>query len=201
VRLWLAAVAALLLPLSVRAQDLPALYPALYDVTGVAAGDVLNIRAEGRADAAAVGSLAPDARGVEVVRESGGWGLVSSGEGSGWVSMRYLVPQDGPPWYALQSPVRCIGTEPFWSLGLAGETGAAVYSTPEGGDSFITVSARWPGSAATQSAAVALPEGFAVITGGECSDGMSDRAFGLRAELFLTGDAPQRQSGCCTIAP
>lgn len=196
-RPWLVATLLLLPPLSVQAQDLPA----LYDVAGVAAGDVLNIRAEGRADAALIGTLARNARGIEVVEESRGWGLVNSGEGSGWVNMRYLAPQGGPPWYALQSPVSCIGTEPFWSLGLAGETGAAVYSTPEGGDRFITVSARWPGSAAPLSAAVALPEGFALITAGYCSDGMSDRAFGLRAELFLTGDSPQRQLGCCTIAP
>lgn len=175
--------------------------PALYDVTGVAAGDVLNIRAEGKAGAAAVGTLPPDAKAVEVVEESGNWGLVNTGEGSGWVNLRFMARQPGPDWFALETPLRCLGTEPFWSLGIEPATGVAVYSTPEGGDRFTTVTARWPGTPYSASAAIALPEGFAVLTGGYCSDGMSDRAFGIRADLFLTGDPAARMAGCCTLAP
>lgn len=175
--------------------------PALYDVTGVAAGDVLNIRAEGKAEAAVVGTLPPDATAVEVVEESGNWGLVNTGEGSGWVNLRFMARQPGPDWFALETPLRCLGTEPFWSLGIEPATGVAVYSTPEGGDRFTTVTARWPGTPYSASAAIALPEGFAVLTGGYCSDGMSDRAFGIRADLFLTGDPAARMAGCCTLAP
>jgi len=175
--------------------------PALYDVTGVAAGDVLNIRAEGKAEAAVVGTLPPDATAVEVVEESGNWGLVNTGEGSGWVNLRFMARQPGPDWFALETPLRCLGTEPFWSLGIEPATGVAVYSTPEGGDRFTTVTARWPGTPYGASAAIALPEGFAVLTGGYCSDGMSDRAFGIRADLFLTGDPAARLAGCCTLAP
>lgn len=188
---------ALVLPLAAGAESLPA----LYDVTGVAAEDVLNIRAEGMADAALVGTLAPDAKGVEVVEEHRGWGLVNTGEGSGWVNMIYLRPQPGPEWFSLQSPMRCLGTEPFWSLGLAPETGAAIFSTPEAGDRFVTLTGRWPGDARGGSAAVSLPDGFAVMSGGYCSDGMSDRAFGIRVDLFLTGESGGRLSGCCTLAP
>lgn len=193
---------ALVLPLPAGAQSLPA----LFDVTGVAADDVLNVRAEGMADAALIGTLAPDAKGVEVVEENRGWGLVNAGEASGWVNMIYLTPQPGPEWFALQSPMRCLGTEPFWSLGLVPETGAAIYSTPEGGDRFVTLTGRWPGDARSGSAAVAVPDGFAVMSGGYCSDGMSDRAFGIRVDLFLTGEAStgeasRRLSGCCTLSP
>lgn len=41
--------------------------PTLFDVQDVAAGDVLNIREAPNAKAAIIGTLAPDATGVEVV--------------------------------------------------------------------------------------------------------------------------------------
>ena len=34
-----------------------------------------------------------------------------------------------------------------------------------------------------------------------CSDGMSDRLFGLSATLVIHGDSPRMLSGCCTIQP
>ena len=34
-----------------------------------------------------------------------------------------------------------------------------------------------------------------------CSDGMSDRLFGLSATLVIHGDQPRMLSGCCSIAP
>lgn len=58
--LWLAAGPA-------AAQDLPA----VYDVAGVAADDVLNVRAEPSAEAPVLRTLAPDAGGIEVVALSG----------------------------------------------------------------------------------------------------------------------------------
>ena len=58
-------------------------YPALHDVTGVASDDVLNIRESPDAGSAIVGSLAPDATGVEVVAVTGGWAVVNTSEASG----------------------------------------------------------------------------------------------------------------------
>ena len=34
-----------------------------------------------------------------------------------------------------------------------------------------------------------------------CSDGMSDRLYGLRASVILTGDQPRLLQGCCTVQP
>ena len=34
-----------------------------------------------------------------------------------------------------------------------------------------------------------------------CSDGMSDRLFGMRAHVVIHGDAPRMLSGCCSIQP
>lgn len=67
-------------------------WPALYDVSGVASDDVLNIRAEPSADAPIIGTLAHDATNVEIIRDGeNGWGLVNTDEGTGWVSFAYLA--------------------------------------------------------------------------------------------------------------
>lgn len=58
-------------------------WPALYDVSGVASDDVLNIRAEPSADAPIIGTLAHDATNVEIIRDGeNGWGLVNTDEGT-----------------------------------------------------------------------------------------------------------------------
>lgn len=175
--------------------------PALYRVTGVAAGDVLNIRAEPSAAAAILGSLPPDAAGVEVVAEQAGWGLVSTGEGAGWVKLTFLARAPGAEWFALTRPLRCIGTEPFWSLGVEPATKVAVFSTPDKGDAFTTLTTLWPGGDLRPGAAFALPDGFATLTGEQCSDGMSDRVFGIAISLYRMGEAPSVLQGCCTLAP
>jgi len=69
--LWL-----MLLALPATAQDLPV----LYSVTGLAQGDTLNIRTQPDAGAPILGTLAPDAKDVEVIRlsENKRWGVVNS---------------------------------------------------------------------------------------------------------------------------
>ena len=80
--------AALALP-AIATQDG---WPALHDVTGVSAGDALNIRERPDASSPIIGGLASDAEGVEVIRpnERLTWGLVNVGERTGWVSLLYL---------------------------------------------------------------------------------------------------------------
>ena len=87
--------------------------PTLFDVTDVADDDVLNIRTRPSAGAEILGSLAPDARGVEVVAHdaSGRWAQINTGEHSGWVALRYLAYRTDV-WEpgALPEALRCIGT-------------------------------------------------------------------------------------------
>ena len=191
--LWVIASAAL-------ARDLPA----VFDVTGVAADDVLNIRAEPSAEAAVLRSIPPDAKGVEVVAlsQDGKWGMVSTGEGNGWVAMRFLTAQPAPGYNTLPRPMTCMGTEPFWILvhdplhdriEMLGE--------PE---KLLAVGLE-----------LAAPEGYFVLSTGAddekalykltitrqvCGDGMSDRQFGFDARLFISGPGGNRLvSGCCTL--
>lgn len=178
--------------------------PTLFDVTGVAAGDVLNIRAAPDASAAIIGALAPEATGIEVVEQRGNWGRVNTSEQSGWVSMRFLnyrtdVWEPG----ALPAGFTCQGTEPFWSLRAEG--GTLIWEQPEGQDSYSDLKTLDDGIfRSPRRALIAGQEGHritAMVEPALCSDGMSDRAYGLSASVIVEGasarDGAQLYTGCC----
>ncbi len=176
--------------------------PTLFDVSGVSAGDVLNIRAQPNPQAPVIGALAPDATHVEVVEETGGWGRVNAGEGSGWVSMRYLayrsdVWQPG----ALPEGFRCLGTEPFWNIRVDQPGGTISLNGPEGGETRDLAAILDSGIFRDPARAVLGRDLTLVTVPAICSDGMSDRLFGLRATVILHGDQPRMLSGCCLIQP
>ncbi len=184
--------------------------PALHDVAGVAANDVLNIRAEPNGSSPIIGMLGPSQTGIEVVHtnESGNWALVNTGEMSGWVSLTFLKPQDNSPWYALESIIQCNGTEPFWSLKISPNDKTAHIVTPDEEGPEMDLAATWPGTAWNPVAALqmATDEGsaMAVIRANACSDGMSDRAYGLSVDVFSSGTTAAVASamrGCCTLNP
>lgn len=185
-----------LLALPVRAEVLPALYA----VTGVAADDVLNIREAPSAEAAIIGALPPDATGVEVLAITDGWATVNTGESTGFAAVRFLAREPGPDWNALQSPLMCLGTEPFWSLRIDPSQGVALSSSPEAPDPApLAITQTWPALPWAPSAAVGLPNGLAVLSGSACSDDMSDRSYGIAIDLFLTDPKGGRLAGCCLL--
>ncbi|WP_375257862.1 SH3 domain-containing protein [Citreimonas sp.] len=179
-------------------------WPALFDVSGVAADDVLNIRAEPNAGAEKIGDFAPDARSIEVIapNERQDWGLVNVDGRTGWVSLHYMVRQPGQWLGAPIETVQCAGTEPFWSLTRRGDT--VTWSTPE---------AETSGTVTTPLDTIARRDMSGVIyrlesdtrdhlamTLERCSDGMSDYAYGIRAILTRDLDgAPEMFGGCCSL--
>lgn len=174
--------------------------PTLFDVSGVAADDVLNIRADPDAQAPIIGTLAPDAQAIEVIDERGGWARVNAGEGAGWVSMRYLayrtdVWQEGE----LPDAFRCLGTEPFWDAKVEG--GDLVLRRPDdqAGDRRAVQAVLDTGIFRDPARVVVARDMTLFAQPRICSDGMSDRLFGLSATLVLHGDQPAMLSGCCTI--
>ncbi|MDQ2065106.1 SH3 domain-containing protein [Xinfangfangia sp. CPCC 101601] len=181
-------------------------YPALFDVSGVAASDVLNIRAEPSAQATILGSLAPDAKGVEAIglSEDGKWARVSAGEASGWVALRFLTPVPAAP-HGLPHPIACYGTEPFWALKLGPQT--AEWSSPETPPQALSVTHQAvapQGYFLTASDAVtdATKQAYyqIMITKEHCSDGMSDRDFGFATRIFHSSQAGNAVlRGCCTL--
>lgn len=189
----------------VVAQD-AARYPGLHAVTGVAANDILNIRNAPNARADIIGWFPPDDTGVEVIALSanGRWGKVSRGPRPGWASMAYLIPvpggQDPRRW-----PVFCTGTEPFWSLHFDATAGTARWSAPDESSLTYAMSLAAPQGFddPPRMAATLRTEGEAItlMTRAEqCSDGMSDRGFGLSVDLLRNGTGGARHlRGCCSM--
>lgn len=184
-------------------------FPALYDVTGVASDDVLNIRNSANEAAEISGSLPPDTKGVEVLGLSpdGKWALVNGAQASGYVALRFLVAEGGD-WLDLQKPIHCVGTEPFWGLSYDPVKKVALFSGADGSAKAQAVQTLWPGTPINNVAAIGLAgvEGqtMLVLKGAACSDGMSDTAFAITADLFLhaaTGKSPVNYTGCCSISP
>ncbi|TGD43189.1 hypothetical protein EEB11_10205 [Pseudotabrizicola sediminis] len=187
-----------LLPVQAMAQT----FPASYAVTGVAANDVLNIRAEPSAKAEIAGEIGPYAMNVEVLSLSpdGKWGMVGAPEGNGWVSMSYLDLTEPEDPHIVQRPLSCFGTEPFWSVSLSPR--GAEYNSPDTGAVPMTVTHE---AVAPQGFLLQVEEGPAlnrtlVITREGCSDGMSDRAFGFSTRMFTEApDGNATLQGCCTL--
>lgn len=180
--------------------------PTLFDVTGVAQDDRLNIRATPNASAEILGTLAPDARDIEVVGNdaSGRWARVNTGEQSGWVAMRYLmyrvdVWQDD----ALPPTLRCFGNEPFWSLAPEGDT--LVMQTPQTRTTLPLRSVVSTGIFRDPRRGIIAQDTQtrlgATVVPMACSDGMSDRAFGLDVTVMIEdADGTVMLTGCCSIA-
>ncbi len=174
--------------------------PALYDVTGVASDDTLNIRAEPSGGAQKQGELLYDAKGIEVTAHNtdSTWGRVNTGEVSGWVSLRYLAAQPRGD-YALVREMRCFGTEPFWDLMMVQGQWMRL-GTPEGKDVKFHAGLLQSASGHPHRFSIRGSGDKGVLVGvirrQQCSDGMSDRLYGLEIDAVLDDS---HFTGCCTL--
>lgn len=181
--------------------------PAFYDVTNVANDDVLNIRQAPSVSASIVGKLNYDDTSIEVVAfdEDNEWGQVNIGETAGWVSLRFLSRQPGQIEDELPRPLLCSGTEPFWSLEIT-NSDTAQLSRP--GETPVDVQMLDPVTASNRTDRYAIfgQGGERVYTfifhRDSCSDGMSDRSYGISVDLFLTEEkGVSYVTGCCNLQP
>jgi uncharacterized membrane protein len=192
----LLAIVLALWPLWPAAQE----FPALYTVTDVADDDVLNIRDQPSATGRIVATLAPDAVDVEVLRlnDGGTWGWVGLPEGNGWASMQFLIRQETDIGL-IPRPMRCLGTEPFWSVRLGADSQS--FATPESDEPLALVS-----EAVAADGYLAFLHGVdsglftMTIARTSCSDGMSNRGYGFAVHLFHQSEGGTTfRSGCCML--
>lgn len=175
--------------------------PTLFDVSGVSSDDHLNVRDGPGVSHAIVGAFSHDLTDIEVVEERGGWGRMNMHEFSGWVSMRYLdyqtdVWQPG----GLPPHLSCSGTEPFWAL--SHDAGEVTLSRAGEDDMTSPVTAVLGNGLFRDPMRAVVAEGLTLVSTPQlCSDGMSDRFYGLRASVVIGGDSPSLLSGCCGIQP
>ncbi|MHA3913927.1 SH3 domain-containing protein [Halovulum sp. GXIMD14793] len=180
--------------------------PGLYNVTNVAADDVLNIRENPRASAGIIGELGPYQNNVEVVGLSGDkkWGLVNIEERSGWVAMAFLTLDDRlESGSYLDKPLRCFGTEPFWQLTVRDNASKLAWLGVEDEEFDITFSEgpvnRMPGRGMmiAQSGGSRLT---ATVIPNQCHDGMSDQTYGLSIDLLYEQPSQSKVlQGCCQL--
>lgn len=199
-----------LLPFQAGAQATfdPSL-PALFDVTGVASDDTLNIRQTPSGKAAKIGALSPFARNIEVtaVNDSGTWGRINHAEGNGWVSLRYLRRQHDIAWRDAPHGLSCFGTEPFWAADLTADRQSFRFQFFD--DPVLDMAVDWRASPENRGAGVFGfaashydATAFATLRRATCSDGMSDRLYGLGTEVFITQYGQTRAyQGCCSLSP
>lgn len=172
----------------------------------MASDDRLNIRAAPEADAAQIGSLAPDATDIEItaLNEDGSWGRLNTGEGSGWASLSFLAMQPGSA-MPDAAEVGCFGTEPFWSYRVESDSAATFSALGEDPLELLAGETRRVEAGLHPFVSVAAaPDLQAILVmtpDAACSDGMSDRLYGLGATLILTGKASRALTGCCTLTP
>jgi uncharacterized membrane protein len=208
---WLFVICALLFALPASATTIG--WPALYDVSDVAADDVLNVREAPNAGAAIIGTLSPNATNIEIIRvdEDENWGLINTGEQSGWVSLRFMTRLPDQWDGHLPRIAQCFGTEPFWSFRIIGD-GIAEWSTPESTvamtvDANIGSANRYNTFATvgtfTQAPHMSQPFSYVLRTE-SCNDGMSDRNYGYSIDFLMHPSASTDGallSGCCTLSP
>lgn len=188
-------------------QGLPSGFtdPEYFAVTGVAEDDVLNVRAAPSGASEIIGSLAPGQAPVEVISRQGNWGEVIASEGNGYVSMTYLTPIDMPRIGGSGIPegLRCLGTEPFWSLDFG-----------KGELTLDSVATETETSYALSHAAPFMGRPFSDFAIGQaggdmltasvvreyCSDGMSNRNYPMSVRVIGAGPGdPQGYEGCCLV--
>ncbi|MCG8447384.1 MAG: SH3 domain-containing protein [Hyphomicrobiales bacterium] len=199
-----------LLAVPAAANNLPTFTnPGYYEVVGVNANDVLNIRAEPSASSSVIGSFRPGAAPIEVIGTSGNWGRVIAGEGNGWVSMNFLSEIDPGRIGNSGLPIglSCFGTEPFWDLDF--ETDSEAAYSDLGGDiesRFQIVSgsraAGRPNVDAVWMRVFGWLPATAIVRREICSDGMSDRDYGYAVGFSInTPGGPRTLDGCCWLRP
>ncbi|MFN3208144.1 MAG: SH3 domain-containing protein [Roseovarius sp.] len=180
--------------------------PAFYDVSGVASDDVLNVRAAPGVGNSIVAKLNSDATFIEVVAldDSREWARVNVDETSGWVALRFLARRAGQPDDQLPRPLICAGTEPFWSLDVAGTASATLDRMDE---DPVTVSTLDPVTSENRTDHYAIfgqgPSQVAtfMFQRDACTDGMSDRHYGISVDLFVTeGSGVTYLTGCCSLS-
>lgn len=185
---------------SVQAQEMPRFEPAI--VAGLPENDTLNVRAGPATNFEILGELAEGTL-VEVIDQdgSGHWGLIGFGEGEGWVSLRYLEPNEfifterGFP-----IGMQCFGTEPFWSY-VFDANGTTIFETPERGLPLELPVTRVAWSENSLNGfAYQTDHATVILNKSLCSDGMVSRRFGWNISILERAADGALLQGCCKIA-
>ena len=186
--------------------------PGYFKVSGVAAGDVLNIRAAPDPKAETIGEFQPETVAIEVLEVVstgvGEWGRVLAADTDGWVSMKFLETFTVTyiPGTELPSGLQCSGTEPFWDSVLSdGNLSFSAIDQSEESQPLVsavtTLGRQYRYALVSESGSKRMTA--IIAQDHECSDGMSDRHYRWRIDLLredsASTDMPVAYEGCCRL--
>jgi uncharacterized membrane protein len=190
-------------------------------VTGVAAGDVLNIRSRPDGDSEVIGSIPPNATGIEGLAPPDAvgqpkWQKVRFGNTIGWVNARFVEANGGinhsrpaqpaaatapPNTASALSNLACFGNEPYWMIEFGIDGSATCTETCEGPPGLRV--------SGLETSPRGEPELFDIVTAkgttylravmkrtDQCSDGMSDAR---HPYMFSAVGDPGELTGCCRV--
>lgn len=179
--------------------------PAVFTVTGVASNDRLWVRDEPHATGARIGGLSPNSVVQITGRVSDDWGQITLNGQIGYVHMNYLTRASdsggGTTVNGFPLGLSCRGTEPFWTLSIAGDRTVEYTSLINGTDPITSLTQTTP----------ALSGGYPYVFGAQrytgtlnqefCSDGMSDTDYSMSLILTRAGSAGTVETlyGCCNV--
>lgn len=192
-----------LFPISSLAQQLPA----LFSVANIKEDEFLNIFAEIDRNSEVIATFPWDARDIEItaLNETGDWGQININERAGWVEMQFLEEQFLAGSSLLPRPLICFGNEPFWTLDV-GLTPFAELGWLDG-ETVRFSGLHTISSASREGRYMMIAENNGKSLHGfverkTCSDGMSDRVYGLDMNLLVRDGRETRYfAGCCSISP
>jgi uncharacterized membrane protein len=195
-------IAFLAVPAMAQERAVPVL-PAIFEVTGLQAGDHLNVRSGPSAKAKDIGDLKAGAL-VEVtsIDPIVGWAQIVYGEWTAWAYARFLTPIETPLMSGTDLPanMNCGGTEPFWDVQISNGTKAAF--TMMGAIPMVeNIAYAGISSNHILKQSIQTNSWSAFLEKRQCSDGMSDRQMGITIELLAKGDDAgfRHLSGCCSL--
>ncbi|ASM72878.1 MULTISPECIES: COG3650 family protein [Roseobacteraceae] len=185
-----------------------------HSVSGVAAQDALNIRANidqtlDVGSSEIIGTIPHDATdvvvtGISLDVDGTEWREVAYEGIVGWVNADYLVPTN--ILFQIPDTLHCVGTEPFWGVTI--EEKNANYSSPELESPIKLNPPRFvPGIGRSdlwayylESTDTAYSLSLIVRYTEACSDGMSDVSYDYEAVLLGMGSTGAPAQGCCRIS-
>lgn len=185
------------LPLSCSSQPIDYNW---VDVTNVNAGDTLSVRSQPDAKSEMLGELRYNQVGIKVTEkaprgDSSNWIPIQSGSLAGWVNLHYVKPTKLA---SFAEPLKCLGTEPFWSLDSS--NGQTAFSSM--GDKASTYAIVNISQSQNQTNAWlfhftdgANQRRIVLKKTGQCSDNMSDRLYDY--ELGFELPEGRYLTGCC----
>lgn len=180
-----------------------------YQLTGIASGDVLNVRSGPSTRNRVIGKLTHDAGTLEILERDPEhqWGRIVWEGGMGWVFLEFVSPVSPEMVPSSDIPINlhCSGADPYWDYSVISETEVMfkVLFDDSAENTKIQTVVESANSANEPTALIAQTEDIkltALLDTQLCEDVATGRRYGWSIDLLVEQQgAPKLFSGCCSL--